>query len=147
MQDGHSVGTVAPSAPQSDQLPVILTALHHLRGGSRRRSRTSCWRCRTRCCGGAGWCWPRWPGGARDAVGDRRPPRWGEAHPTPPGDRAAEPERLSRHREGSFAAPPGRLPEDLRKRLPQVGAIVFPEAAQAPEHLIPQDGGDHRLDE
>ena len=31
MQDGHSVGTVAASAPQSDQLPVILTALHHLR--------------------------------------------------------------------------------------------------------------------
>ena len=31
MQDGHSVGTAALSAPQSDQLPVILTALHHLR--------------------------------------------------------------------------------------------------------------------
>jgi hypothetical protein len=31
MQDGHSVGTVAASAPQSDQLLVILTALHHLR--------------------------------------------------------------------------------------------------------------------
>ena len=31
MQDSHSVGTVAPSAPQSEQLPVILTALHHLR--------------------------------------------------------------------------------------------------------------------
>ena len=31
MQDGHSVGTAAPSARESDQLPVILTALHHLR--------------------------------------------------------------------------------------------------------------------
>lgn len=31
MQDGHSVGTAVPSARESDQLPVILTALHHLR--------------------------------------------------------------------------------------------------------------------
>jgi hypothetical protein len=31
MQDGHSVGTAAPSARQSEQLPLVLTALHHLR--------------------------------------------------------------------------------------------------------------------
>ena len=31
MQDGHSVGSAAPSAAESDQLPLILTALHHLR--------------------------------------------------------------------------------------------------------------------